>query len=100
MVYTGHDVTWGNIPTILQAHATVRQSGLPNFMGCRIPVQTQLKVLAWKKYSRTSVIRPSIIRISRLTEPKSCLPTYKTRSSVSDNTRFYTVSETMNSSVL
>ena len=50
MVYTGHDVTWGNIPNILQAHATVRQSGLPNFMGCRIPVETQLKVPAWKKY--------------------------------------------------
>ena len=52
------------------------------------------------KYSRTSVIRPSIIRISGLTELKSCLPTYKTRSSVSDNTRFYIVSETMKSSAL
>ena len=28
------------------------------------------------KYSRTSIIRPSIIRISGLTEPKSCLPTH------------------------
>ena len=28
------------------------------------------------KYSRTSIIRPSIIRISGLTKPKSCLPTH------------------------
>ena len=40
MVYRGHEVVWGNIPNILQAHATVRKSGLPNFMYCRIPVQT------------------------------------------------------------
>ena len=50
MVYTGHDVIWGDVPNILQAHAHVRQSGVPNFMSCRIPVQTQLKVQAWKKY--------------------------------------------------
>ena len=31
--------------------------------------------LFFHKYSRTSIIRPSIIRISGLTEPKLCLPT-------------------------
>ena len=50
MVYTVQDVIWGDVPNILQAHANVRQSGVPNFMSCRIPVQTQLKVQAWKKY--------------------------------------------------
>ena len=45
-------------------------------------------------YSRTSIICPSIIRISGLTEPKPCLPKYKAPSSVSDYTGFYTFSET------
>ena len=43
------------------------------------------------------------MRISGLTEPKPCLPTgttYNARSSVSDNTGFYTFSETNNSHAL
>ena len=52
------------------------------------------------KYSRTSTIQPSIIQISGLTEPKPCLPKYKAPSSVSDNTGFYTFSETNNSRAL
>ena len=53
------------------------------------------------KYSRTSIIRPSIIRISGLTEPKLCLPTYiNAPSSVNDITGFYTVLETIDSSAL
>ena len=54
-------------------------------------------------YSRTSIIWPSIIRISRLTEPKSCLrtgSTYNEQPSVSNITGFYTFSETINSSAL
>ena len=46
-------------------------------------------------YSRNSIIWPSIIRISGLTEPKSCLPAYNALSTVSDNTGFYTVSESI-----
>ena len=43
-----------------------------------------------------------MIRISGLTNPKPCLPTFglKARSSLSDNTPFYTFSETTDSSAL
>ena len=43
-------------------------------------------------YGRTSIIWPSIIRISGLTDPKPCPPTYmyNARSSMNDNTVFYT----------
>ena len=53
-------------------------------------------------YSRTSLIRPSMIRISGLTDPKPCLPTFSLKewSTMSDNTAFYTFSETINSSAL
>ena len=73
------------------------------------PIDRQTKVRIKKilnkdiEYSRTSIIRPSIIRISGLTEPKSCLPTGSTcneQSGVSDMTGFYTFSETINSSAL
>ena len=53
-------------------------------------------------YSRTSIIRPSMIRISGLTDPKPCLPTFslKALSTMSDNTTVYRFSETINSSAL
>ena len=51
-------------------------------------------------YSKTSIIWPSIIRIVGLTEQKYCHPTYDAPSSVSDNTVFYTFSETINASAL
>ena len=35
---------------MVEVHARVRQSESPNFMKARIPIQTQLKVPAWKKY--------------------------------------------------
>ena len=43
-----------------------------------------------------------MIRISGLTDPKPCLPTFslKAWSTMSDNTTFYTFSETINSSAL
>ena len=49
MVYTGPDIIWGTVPDIIEAHAKVRKSGLPNFMNVRIPLKTQLKVHCWKK---------------------------------------------------
>ena len=54
------------------------------------------------KYSRTSIIRPCMIRISGLPNPKPCLPTFslKARSTMRDNTTFYTFSEAINSSDL
>ena len=50
MVYTGPDIIWGTVPDIIEAHAKVRKSRLPNFMNVRIPLKTQLKVHCWKKY--------------------------------------------------
>ena len=31
-------------------HHMVKYSGLPNFMGCQIPLQSQLHIPAWKNY--------------------------------------------------
>ena len=50
MTYTGHEVVWGSIPSIIEAHEMIRRSAMPNFMKVRIPVQIQLNVEAWKKY--------------------------------------------------
>ena len=50
MVYTGLEVVWGSVPSIIQAHELVRRLAMPNFMQVRIPVNTQLNVEAWKKY--------------------------------------------------
>ena len=50
MVYTGPEVVWDSIPDIVEAHTKIRNSGIPNFMGMRIPVQSQLKITAWRKY--------------------------------------------------
>ena len=44
LVYTGQEVIWANIPNIIEAHNLIRKSGLPNFLGQRIPVQSQLKI--------------------------------------------------------
>ena len=38
--YQGPEVIWKQIPPIIQAHKLIRQSGVPNFLNCRIPVRT------------------------------------------------------------
>ena len=40
-LYQGPEVTWETTPSISQAHKLARQSGVPNFLNCRVPVQTQ-----------------------------------------------------------
>ena len=50
IVYTGPEVIWGLVPDIVEAHAKIQRSGLPNFMHARIPLNIQLKVHCWKKY--------------------------------------------------
>ena len=68
MVYTGQEVIWGRVPDIVEAHAKIKHSGLPNFMYMRIPVQTQLNVEAWEQYLHCywdkQFNRPLKIRIS------------------------------------
>ena len=50
MVYTGDEITWTKIPSIVEAHNIVRNSAKPNFMGARIPVSSQLNINAWKSH--------------------------------------------------
>ena len=38
------------IHDIVDLHTTVKASNLPNFMACRIPLQSQLNIINWKKY--------------------------------------------------
>ena len=41
--YHGPPIHWQTIPDMLKAHKIITESRLPNFMKCRIPVQTHLK---------------------------------------------------------
>ena len=50
VTYQGSEVYWETIPDIFQAHTLIRQSGVPNFWGMRIPVQTNLHVSNWRKH--------------------------------------------------
>ena len=45
MAYSDGEVTSGNILDIMEAHNL-----MPNFLKVRIPVHTQLNVVAWKYY--------------------------------------------------
>ena len=49
-LYTGPTVTWNEVPHIFQAHALVKNSKLPNYMGCRIPVNSGLNIPKWRHY--------------------------------------------------
>ena len=49
-VYKGLTTYWHAIPDILTAHKLIRQSGLPNFLGLRIPVRTNLNVNSWRHH--------------------------------------------------
>ena len=50
MVYTGEHITWTKVPSVIEAHKIIKESAIPNFMGARIPVASQLKINAWKSY--------------------------------------------------
>ena len=49
-LYTQDPKYWETIPDIITAHKLIRQSGLPNFLGLRIPVATHINVKAWRHY--------------------------------------------------
>ena len=49
-LYEGKTTNNQPILDIIQLHNTVRRTNCPNFLGCRIPVQTQLKPRAWRYY--------------------------------------------------
>ena len=46
-LYTGELVQWDDKPHKLQAHQLIRDSRLPNYLHCRIPVQSGLNINAW-----------------------------------------------------
>ena len=48
--YQGPVKIWNVIPDLVTAHTMVKASQLPNFLGLRIPVATNLNVPAWRKY--------------------------------------------------
>ena len=50
VTYQGPEVHWKSIPDIFQAHRLIKDSGLPNFLGMRIPVQTNLNVSNWRRH--------------------------------------------------
>ena len=47
-LYTGSSAYWQEIPDIITANCLIRQSGVPNYLGLRIPVETQLNVPRWR----------------------------------------------------
>ena len=50
LVYTGKNNDNKQVYDPLLAHKLVRQSGRPNFLGCRIPVDSNLKIKNWRFY--------------------------------------------------
>ena len=46
-LYNGDSVKWDSTPDTIHAHHIIRESGLPNFLGARIPVKSQLKPCRW-----------------------------------------------------
>ena len=50
MVYTGEDIIWTDVPNVIEAHKIIKKSARPNFMGVRIPVNSQFNIPAWESY--------------------------------------------------
>ena len=49
-VYKGEPKTWDPVLDVLTAHRLIRDTGIPNFLGLRIPVQTNLNIASWSKH--------------------------------------------------
>ena len=47
-LYNGDSVRWDSTPYIIHAHHIIKDSGLPIFLGARIPVKSQLKPCRWR----------------------------------------------------
>ena len=48
--YDGNPVYYDQIPDIITAHKIVTKTGLPNFLGARIPITSQLHPQTWRSY--------------------------------------------------
>ena len=49
-LYKGPSVKWTEIPSILQAHDLVKNSGTHNYLKCRIPVNSHLNINRWQHH--------------------------------------------------
>ena len=49
-IYQGPEVLFKEIPSIIKAHKLIRQSRVPIFLNCRIPVEIQLNPDRWRRY--------------------------------------------------
>ena len=49
-LYIGPPVTWQLVPDIIQAHNLIRDSGVPNLWGQRIPVKSDLNIPGWREH--------------------------------------------------
>ena len=49
-IYKGPEIQWKSLPDIWQANKLIRESKVPNFLNCRIPVKTQLNPDKWRSY--------------------------------------------------
>ena len=49
-VYKGEHKFWQSVPDVLTAHRLIRNTGIPNFFGLRIPVNINLNVSTWRKH--------------------------------------------------
>ena len=50
LVYTGKNTDKKQVYDPLLAHKLVKQSGCPNFLGCRVPVDSKLNIKNWRFY--------------------------------------------------
>ena len=49
-LYDGNPTNSNSIPDIIMAHLMIKDSGIPNYLGCRIPVPSNLKCHIWSHY--------------------------------------------------
>ena len=49
-MYLGPPVIWQSAPDIIGAHKLIRASGVPNFLGQRIPVKSDLNISSWRQH--------------------------------------------------
>ena len=49
-LYEGPPIIWHSVPDIVQAHNLIKANGLPNFLGQRIPVKSELNISSCRKH--------------------------------------------------
>ena len=49
-LYDGNPTTCNCISDIIRAHLMIKDSGIPNYLGCRIPVASNLKCHVWSQH--------------------------------------------------